>query len=317
MLARVQNACATRTLIAAFACAALSSLAPTRGAAAQSAAAPSFWSSVVAAPGALLSVDSLFGRSGKLRFRVFGESRSIARPLLKRLLGDAVLGTPGVYSADSAVGRPFSFIALLPFSLKSGSTLGSYRVGYWPAERRSPRSESYANPEGFIIVTPENQDTQISEHFRLRDFLTHDQKNVWPKALVLREELVDKLELVIADLEGRGVRVERMAVMSGFRTPQYNARGVRRGGRAQDSRHQFGDAADVFIDNNGDGRMDDLNRDGRVNSRDAKVIREAVDRVERAHPELVGGVGLYRGTRSHGPFTHVDVRGVRARWGRA
>jgi hypothetical protein len=278
---------------------------------------PSFWSSVVAAPAASLSVDSLFGRSGKLRFRVFGESRLVALPMLQRLLGDLLPGVPGVYRADSAVGRPFSFITLLPFSLKSSGALGSYRVGYWPAERRRPRADTYANPEGFILVTPDNQDTQISEHFRLRDFLTHDQPDVWPKALVLREELVDKLELVIDDLEQRGVRVSRMVVMSGFRTPQYNARGVKRGGRAQDSRHQFGDAADVFVDNDGNGRMDDLNRDGRVNARDAKVIQDAVDRVERAHPTLVGGVGLYRATRAHGPFAHVDVRGVRARWGRA
>jgi hypothetical protein len=60
--------------------------------------------------------------------------------------------------------------------------------------------------------------------------------------------------------------------------------------------------------------MDDLNGDGRVNIRDAAVIQEAVDRVERTHPELVGGCGIYAGTGSHGPFTHIDTRGFRARW---
>ena len=39
---------------------------------------------------------------------------------------------------------------------------------------------------------------------------------------------------------------------SGFRTPAHNA-GVRRA--ARDSRHQYGDAADVAIDANGDGRV--------------------------------------------------------------
>jgi hypothetical protein len=76
----------------------------------------------------------------------------------------------------------------------------------------------------------------------------------------------------------------------------------------------YGDAADVWIDNDGDGRMDDLNRDGRVNVRDAEVIQAAVDRVERRHPELVGGVGVYPATSAHGPFTHIDARGYRARW---
>ena len=77
----------------------------------------------------------------------------------------------------------------------------------------------------------------------------------------------------------------------------------------------YGDAADVFVDNDGDGRMDDLNGDGRVDTRDAAVILAAVERIERAYPELAGGVGVYRATSAHGPFAHVDVRGHRARWG--
>jgi hypothetical protein len=44
------------------------------------------------------------------------------------------------------------------------------------------------------------------------------------------------------------------------------------------------------------------------------VIQDAVDRVERAHPQLVGGCGIYPGTGSHGPFTHIDTRGFRSRW---
>src|SRR5439155_7889517 len=122
--------------------------------------------------------------------------------------------------------------------------------------------------EGFIEVTPANMDTRVSEHFRLRDFLTHDQQDVWPKYLVLRPQLVDKLELVIARLQLDGARVDHLSVMSGFRTPQYNATGGETGGRAELSRHMYGDAADVFVDNDGDGRMDDLKHDGRINYRD-------------------------------------------------
>ena len=262
--------------------------------------------------------DTLFGLSGKLRVRFLGEAaRSSRIPLLGALFGDSVMSRPGMYALpDSAVGRPLAFITMLPFNSKTRGRIGTYRIGSWPGELRAI-SKAYANPQGFIEVTAENQDTQISEHFRLRDFLTKDQRNVWPKYLVLREQLIDKLELVIADLNGRGVKVTHMQVMSGFRTPQYNANGGNTGGRASLSRHMYGDAADVFVDNNRDGVMDDLNRDGRVDSRDAKIILDAVDRVERAHPTLVGGGGLYRATRAHGPFAHVDVRGTRARWGRS
>jgi hypothetical protein len=263
--------------------------------------------------------DSLFGRSGKLRFLLLSPSRPFALPILEQLFGSpATEPPPGVYPApEDILGRPFTFISLVPFTAKAGGAVGDYRVGFWPAERRRGRTSASEMPDGFIEVTPETQDVYVSEHFRLRDFLTHDQKDVWPKYLVLREALVDKLELVIEDLVAHGVRVERMVVMSGFRTPQYNARGVRRGGRAPDSRHQYGDAADVFVDNDGNGHMDDLNRDRRIDSRDARVIMQAIERVERAHPELVGGAAPYRATKAHGPFAHVDVRGARARWGRS
>jgi uncharacterized protein YcbK (DUF882 family) len=131
---------------------------------------------------------------------------------------------------------------------------------------------------------------------------------------VLNEGLVDKLELVIQELRREGYDVRRMHVMSGFRTPQYNAGGGETAGRARLSRHQYGDAADVWVEN-GAGQMADLNQDGRVDTRDAAIVAAAAERVERAHPELVGGVGIYRSTSSHGPFVHIDTRGSRARWG--
>jgi Peptidase M15 len=263
-----------------------------------------------------LLTDSLAGKSGKLWMRLVGRSRNAGLGVLRKLFGDSAANRPGVYTLmDSLTGRPFSFVNLVPFADKERGLIGSYRMGRWPAERKSPRTEAYENPDGFIEVTPDNQEVRVSEHFQLRDFLTHDQGTVWPKYLVLSEALVDKLELTIEALRQKGIRSDRLVVMSGFRTPEYNAKGVRPGGRAKDSRHQFGDAADVFVDNNGDGKMDDLNHDGRVNSRDARFLAQVVDEVERENADLVGGVGVYSANKVHGPFVHVDVRGVRARWG--
>jgi uncharacterized protein YcbK (DUF882 family) len=265
----------------------------------------------------LIPLDSLAGRSGKVRALFLGRSRpAFAVHAIEQLFGDSALDMPRVYTLDdTTLAPPFSLITLLPFSAKRAGRIGAYRIGDWPHERSSARTDLGKLPEGFIEVTRANADTYVSEHFRLRDFLTHDQQSVWPKYLVLDARLIDKLELVIDDLRAHGVPVRRMVVMSGFRTPRYNRLGVGRGGRASDSRHQYGDAADVFVDNTGSGRMSDLNRDGRVDWRDAKVIQDAVNRVETRHPELVGGVGLYRATSVHGPFAHVDARGTRARWG--
>jgi uncharacterized protein YcbK (DUF882 family) len=262
--------------------------------------------------------DSLRGRSGKLLMRLVTKARAtLALPLFARFFGDSSVERPGLYSLpDSILAHPFTFIALRPFSDKQKGRVGSYRIGFWPSERGRLTTDAYENPDGFIEVTPENQGMQISEHFRLSDFLTHDQRDIWPKYLVLNEDLVDKLELVFAQLQKDGVRVNRMVIMSGFRTPWYNRHGGHVGGRAELSRHMYGDAADVYVDN-GSGRMADLNHDGRVDSRDAKVILRAVEEVEHEHPELSGGVGVYRATRAHGPFAHIDVRGWRARWGRS
>ena len=254
--------------------------------------------------------DSLFGLSGRLRARFVNRSLSTAFPVLPTTLDRG----PGVYSTPADSAHPaFAFVRLHPFTLKRGEKLGRYRMGFWPAELRWASSAAYANPDGFIEVTRENQDVRVSEHFRFRDFLTHDQEQVWPKYLVLREELLDKLELVIADLTVRGTPASNVIVMSGFRTPFHNER-VGEDGGARDSRHQFGDAADIIIDTDGNGRMDDLNFDGRVDTRDVDEILKAVERVERLYPDLVGGVGRYHGTGPRGPFAHIDVRGYRARW---
>jgi len=199
------------------------------------------------------------------------------------------------------------------FGQKVRAWLNGYRLGYWPQEKGRLRSEAYRNPDGFIEVTPENEDTRVSEHFRLRDFVSHGQAEVWPKYVVLREPLLDKLELVIEDLNDHGVNAEGMRIRSGFRTPAHN-QAVRGEGSARDSRHQFGDAADVFIDQVGNGKESDLNGDGRVSFADVKLILDAVERVESRYPELVGGTGLYAYYGRSGPFVHIDVRGTRARW---
>jgi hypothetical protein len=259
--------------------------------------------------------DALRGLSGSLFARFVSPGvKTPAVPAFAAMFGDSSLSRPGMYPV-APLARPFAFITMHPFAEKHGMTLGSYRLGFWPAERHAVRSPAYANPKGFIEVTQANMDTQVSEHFKLRDFLTHDQADVWPKYLVLNDKLIDKLELVWQELQREGVPVKHMSIMSGFRTPWYNANGGSTGGRAEQSRHMYGDASDVFVDNDGRGRMSDLNRDGRIDWRDSRVIADAAERVGREHPELVGGEGVYSGNSSHGPFTHIDVRGFSAHWG--
>ncbi len=278
----------------------------------------------------------LRGVSGKLRARFTPAGSPITadsvpdgatlRVAESQSSGPAVAPKAGIWKLAVAVGNAikpiadFNLITMRPRSDKQNGRVGLYYIGNWPGEIGRVRAPAkapparYLPPSGFIEVTDANADTRISEHFKLRDFLTHDQPTVWPKYLVLELRNVDKLELVLTDLAERGINPNGVYVMSGFRTPQYNRGGGSTGGRAGLSRHMYGDAADVWIDNDGDGMMDDLNRDGKVNINDSKVIQQAVDRVEAAHPELVGGAGIYPAEAGHGPFIHIDTRGYRARW---
>lgn len=258
------------------------------------------------------TLDSLAGRSGALRVAFLTREDIDQLPsITKRFGSDARM--PGVrtliFPRDKS---SFAFVTLKPWTEKTGNYVNAYHVGRWPGERRN-MPNNYENPVGFIEVTPENLDLRLSTHFTLRSFITHDQENVWPKYLVMREELLDKLELVLLTLQEQGIPTRNVVVLSGFRTPQYNQRASFEGA-AWASRHQFGDAADLIIDANGDGRMDDLNRDGVVNFRDTDVINRAVEKVEQQYPDLVGGLGLYRAIGPSGPFAHIDVRGTRARW---
>ena len=228
--------------------------------------------------------------------------------------------TPGIWNLvlrlKDAV-RPISdlnVISLVSLSERRGGRIGRYLIGSWPNERGSGRSR-YEVPRGLVRVTPENRQLPVSEHLQLGDFLTKGQERVWPKYVALSPRLLDKLELTFQELERSGHPVDDVFVVSGFRTPIYNETGGSTAGRGKLSRHMYGDAADVAIDNDGTGGMDDLNRDGRVTVADARILAEAAERVERRHPELAGGIGIYPPTRAHSGFVHIDTRGFRARWG--
>ena len=255
--------------------------------------------------------DSLMGRSGALRFATLTPSAAVALPGFLSAFGEQAIHAPGVHfvrqGADS-----FALITLRGFADKRGEYVNGYRLGRWPEERWL-MARNYFNPDGFVEVTPGNASLPLSRHFVLAEFVTHDQQQIWPKYVVLEARLVDKLELVLQDMASHGYRADRVVVLSGFRAPYYNDRGVGEG-MARASRHQYGDAADILIDADSDDRMDDLNHDGRLDLRDIGPITEAIVRVERRYPQLVGGLGTYAAMGPRGPFAHVDVRGTSARW---
>jgi len=212
---------------------------------------------------------------------------------------------------DNKPTMTLNVLVMVPTTQVKNGYLNGYRIGRYP-EKPLHNNAIYLKPPGFIEVREDMLDLQVSPHFTLGQFLCKQQPDHWPKYLVLREPLVAKLEVVLAEVNRRGIRTDSFHVMSGFRTPWYN----QAIGNAQYSRHVWGGAADIFIDTTGNGRMDDLNGDGRVDMRDAQVLSDIVEQVHKIprFQRFHGGLGLY-GPRPHrGPFVHVDARGFEARW---
>jgi hypothetical protein len=198
---------------------------------------------------------------------------------------------------------------MTPAAAIEGESLNGYRMGPYPPPRSNRRN--YEPPAGFIEVTRENIDTRLSTNFTLRQFLCK-QESDYPKYVVVQESLLLLLERLLVEVRSRGRDISTFGIISGYRTPWYN----KRIGNVRYSRHVYGDAMDIFIDEDGDGRMDDLDRDGRFNAADIQYFYDLVNEV-KARPEnarLVGGVGRYNKTSRHGGFVHVDTRGYQARW---
>ena len=192
---------------------------------------------------------------------------------------------------------------LHPHSAARDGRLNNFRIGQYRSRTPAPR--------GFVEANRGALDLRVAPDFTLGQFMPKQPGS--PVYMKVTEPLVLKLQALLEEVRREGIPARTLTVMSGFRTPHYN-RAI--GNTTESSRHLWGDAADVFVDLNGNGRMDDLNRDGRVDVADARYLATLVERVEargEAHVRA-GGIGIYRANAVRGPFVHVDARGHRARW---
>jgi uncharacterized protein YcbK (DUF882 family) len=162
-------------------------------------------------------------------------------------------------------------------------------------------------------VTKANENVSVSPHFLLKQFLCKEKTSrSFPQYLVLKERLVLALEAILERINRLGFRVNTLHVMSAYRTPAYN----HAIGDVLYSQHQWGTAADFYVDKDNRNRMDDLNHDGLSDVNDSKYLSDIIEQMlaDPAHAKFDGGMGFYPGTAAHPPFVHVDVRGSKARW---
>ncbi|MCB1666710.1 MAG: hypothetical protein KDI24_00050 [Pseudomonadales bacterium] len=201
--------------------------------------------------------------------------------------------------------------SLVPASqLDAKGNLGHFRVGHYPKTRLKGQA-IYDPPTGFIRVSEAETGIKVSPNFTVGQFLSK-QSDGFPKYLVLQPELMIKLERILRALNNAGHKTDSLHIMSGYRTPFYN----HAIGNVLYSRHQWGGAADIFVDQKPKNNfMDDMNRDGKIDKNDAIWLSKFIDNMSRRGDfRSVGGLGIYGSTPSHGPFVHIDVRGYRARW---
>ena len=258
---------------------------------------------------------------------------------------DAVGGPPGEFGATTAAGtlvqqgwrqwkwtapeRPGAYLIAIdgpgkkdsiavhafvtvPASRVRNGMLNGYRIGEYPATPLNG-NRLYLPPAGFIEVTRENENTHVSPHFTLQQFVCkEDTTRSYPRYVVLKERLPMKLEMVLEQVNAIGFSADTLHVMSAYRTPYYN----HAIGDVTYSLHQWGGAADIYVDPQNRSRMEDLNRDGRVDTDDAKFLYDQIDQLlaEPRYRRFQGGMGFYPATTAHPPFVHVDVRGTAARW---
>ena len=203
-----------------------------------------------------------------------------------------------------------TIFVLTPATKQVGEYLNKYKIGNYPEERYKGNGK-YSKPQGFIEVTESNKNVFITPHFQLKQFLCK-QESGWPKYVLLDPSLLIKLEQLIDGLAAREHKVSTLTIMSGYRTPFYN----KAIGNVKYSRHIYGDAADVYVDDNLDGVMDDLDNNNKSEMLDAMVLHEVLSDLENdpENEHLVGGIGKYNKNSAHTYFIHVDTRGYKARW---
>ncbi len=271
--------------------------------------------SVCVLPNEVITIEVIDGKAGQ-GYYLEASTGTVLRDGITRWRWKAPNST-GVHrleiTGDPSDGEMIlNVLVMVPYGSMEGEYLNGYRMGRYPdvAMKKLP---IYQPPRGFIEVTEENVDMAVSPHFRLEQFLCK-QDGGYPEYIVLQTRLLLKLEMILEKVNERGYPCESFHIMSGYRTPYYN----KVIGNVKYSRHLWGGAADIFIDENPeDGMMDDLNGDGKIDYHDAAILYDIIDGMygKSWYEAFKGGLGRYRKTKNHGPFVHVDVRGFHARWG--
>ena len=211
-----------------------------------------------------------------------------------------------------------------PFDPTGAGALDGYPIGIYPDEN-SPaapfvvrdNAEHYRPPRWFVAINREDRSVPISRHFTLGDFCS-PYTDADRTFIALDERIVDRLEALVEALRSPAMPEPRIRILRGYISPNEATQLQRQGvDLSEFSRHKYGDGVALILDNSGDGKMDDINGDGRVDIADLDHLAQAVEKLER-DTGLFGGLGICGGPTDplmpDTPYISIDLRGARQRW---
>lgn len=297
-------------------------------------APPAVWSTAIPSGKTIERVETVDFelQGGKLSLSTAGRFRLTAprRPgnylmrlkVSRRLMQDR---RSGAASPDEAI--ELTVLVRHPFDRKGNGLIGDYPMGIYPNEKGKNVSgfvrqyrNLYAPPKSFILATAESEALHLSTHFTLGEFVPPMDRGK-RSYVAVDPRLLDFLEASILELRpriGQAGGPKPLVILSAFLSPnqlmQFEARGVE---LTLFTRYQYGDGAAIIWDADGDGKMDDLTRDGIVDVEDARQFADLLGEVQRKLGKF-GGIGVESAPQlpfmPETPYVDVDMRGVASRW---
>jgi uncharacterized protein YcbK (DUF882 family) len=217
---------------------------------------------------------------------------------------------PGFYQVATQhekLGRGvLQLIVKTPIDTARVKQYNGYQLNQYPKPYKG--YVKYSQPKGLIEINKTLENRYLSDLVQIKDVMCK-QRSEYPKYLLVDTEGLKMLDDLYDYLSAQGLKFSRFSFISGYRTPYYN----RMIGNGKHSRHLYGDAFDLYIDENGDYRMDDLNQDGKQNKQDVDYLYQLFLAFLKDNNRQ-GGVGKYLPNSRHGGFVHIDNRGFNARW---
>ncbi len=218
--------------------------------------------------------------------------------------------TPGFYQVttnhETLGSGMLQLVVKTPIDTARVKQVNGYQINQYPKPYKG--LTQYSQPQGLIEINKTVESRYLSDLVQVKDVMCK-QRSGYPKYLLVDTEGLKMLDELYAYLKAKGLNFTRFSFISGYRTPYYN----RMIGNGKHSRHLYGDAFDLYIDENGDHRMDDLNQDGRQDKKDIDYLYQLFLTFLKDNNRK-GGVGKYLPNSRHGGFVHIDNRGFNARW---